>query len=341
MLSVAQVAYPLAPVTPDPAGGAEQVLAQAARAVVAAGGRSIVVGQSGSHGVGAIAAHAAERHQLDEAAQGRAFAAARRTLSALLAQARVDVLDVHAIGFERLLPERRPPTLVTLHLPLAWYAAAALSCDDMVYLPVSRSQAAAAPAGVRLLAPIPNGVDLSLYRDLPVEKGGFVLWLGRVCPEKQPHVAIEAARAADLPIVLAGPLFPYPAHVAYARDVLRPLISARARWIGPVSGEAKRRLLARARCVVVASRAEETSCLVAMEAAAAGTPVAALASGALPEIVVEGESGALADDEAGLGAAIGRALERTALRCREVASERFDATASMRARLALYQAVAR
>ena len=105
---------------------------------------------------------------------------------------------------------------------------------------------------------------------------------------------------------MAGTCFPYPSHKAHLHEELLPRLSWRRRWIGRVEGERKRHLLAAAACLLLPSKARETSSLVAMEALAAGTPVIAYPSGALPEIVEHGRTGFLVDDVAGMAKAIAR-----------------------------------
>ncbi|NHV87620.1 glycosyltransferase, partial [Escherichia coli] len=84
-----------------------------------------------------------------------------------------------------------------------------------------------------------------------------------------------------VPLLVAGALYPYPAHVDYFEREVRPLLDATRRFVGPVGFARKRRLLSAARCLLVPSLAAETSSLVAREAAACGTPVVAFPSGAL------------------------------------------------------------
>jgi glycosyltransferase involved in cell wall biosynthesis len=121
----------------------------------------------------------------------------------------------------------------------------------------------------------------------------FVLTLGRICPEKGFHLALDAARRAGLPLMLGGAVFPYPEHLKYFDEEIRPRLDGERRYLGPLGFERKRRLLAAARCLAVPSLLPETGALVAMEALASGTPVVAFPQGALTEIVTDGQNGFL------------------------------------------------
>lgn len=333
-LTVVQVAFGFAPVTADPAGGAEQVLAQCDRALCAAGHRSIVVACEGSAVTGELAAFPAG------AAPATVHAAMRERIAALVASEKPDVVHCHGLDFADHLPPPGPPVLATLHLPLDWYAAGALHpTRPRTYLqPVSVDQAARAPADVALIAAVPNGVDCDLYR--PAPKGCDLLVLGRVAPEKGFAPAIDAAKAAGASLVAAGRVFPYPEHQRYFADEVLPRLDGRRRWIGPAEGARKRRLLARARALLLPSTAPETSSLVAMEALASGTPVIAYRSGALPTIVEDGVTGFIVDDVAGMAAAIARLPAIDPAACRQAACDRFPLTRTAQAYLDLYARLA-
>ena len=190
-----------------------------------------------------------------------------------------------------------------------------------------------------LLPVIPNGVAVPDEPPTAAERG-YALCLGRICPEKGYHLAVEAAARVGVPLVIAGQLFPYEAHERYWATELAPRLGrGRARFIGPVAGAAKARLLAGARCLVVPSVAEETSSLVAMEAAAVGTPVVAFRRGALPEVVVDRRTGWLCDDVEGLAAGIARATAIDRAACWAEARARFDVRAMRAAYLTCYRAL--
>jgi glycosyltransferase involved in cell wall biosynthesis len=175
---------------------------------------------------------------------------------------------------------------------------------------------------VALLPPVPNGVDTDLYQPAAA-KQDYALVLGRVAPEKGFHHALDAAIRADVPLIAAGTLFPYPAHQRYFEEQVRPRLDDRRRWHGPAFGAAKRRLLAEARCLLVPSTAPETSSLVAMEALASGTPVIAFRSGALPTIVEHGVTGFIVDDADQMANAIGRVDAIDPAACHRAACARF------------------
>ncbi|HEY0180072.1 MAG TPA: glycosyltransferase [Dokdonella sp.] len=337
-LTVLNVAFPFAPIETDAVGGAEQVLAQLDRALVAAGHRSLVVACAGSRVAGRLVAVPRVHGAIDEQARARVQRAVRAAIARTLAATPVDLVHCHGTDYDAYLPPTPPPALVSLHLPLDWYAPAALRPRPGVHLqPVSARQARAAPHDVALLPPIENGVDLDAFAPR-VGKHGFALVLGRVCAEKGFHDAIDAAKRADVPLLAAGRVFEWPAHRRYFDAEVAPRLDARRRWIGALAGARKRRLLAAARCVLVPSRAAETSSLVAMEALAAGTAVVAYrAAGALADLVEHGVTGYLVDDVASMAAAIRNADRIDPAACRAAAAARFDARRTTAAYLALYR----
>jgi glycosyltransferase involved in cell wall biosynthesis len=173
-----------------------------------------------------------------------------------------------------------------------------------------------------------------------VEKERYALVLGRICPEKGVHIAISAAVRAGVPLVIAGKVFPYPAHLEYFEHAVRPRLDSMHRYIGPIGGKKKHRILAAARCLIVASLVPETSSLAAMEALAAGTPVVAFTRGALPEIIDHGKTGFLVSDEDEMVAAIEAADRLSPQACRAAARERFDVRRMIDGYFAAYNRIA-
>lgn len=336
-LTVLNVAYPLAPVGRDAVGGAEQVLAHIDAALVRAGHRSLVVAAEGSEVRGTLLAVARIDGPLDAAAHACAHENHRRAIASALDRHPVDIVHLHGIDFADYLPTPGVPVLATLHLPPSWYPPQALHPDrPRTWLNcVSASQHAACPPGAALLPPIPNGVPVDGHAARHARRA-FAFALGRICPEKGFHVALDAARRAGRPLLLAGRVYDYAAHRDYFRDVIEPRLDRLRRFIGPVGIERKRRLMSAARCLVVPSLVAETSSLVAMEALACGTPVVARRIGALPGIVEPGRTGFLVEDEASMADAIEAAGALSAEHCRAAARERFSVEVMTRRYIDLY-----
>lgn len=336
-LIVVSVAYPFAPVTADPAGGAEQVLAQLDRALVRAGHRSRVIAADGSRTAGALVTLPGPADEITEAHRAVVYGRLNALLEEIVRAGAADLIHLHGLDFDRYLPPPGVPVLATLHLPIDWYAPEALrpGRPRTGLNPVSADQARRAPPGIALLPPIPNGVDTDVYRPGPVKKP-YALVLGRVAPEKGFHHALRAARMAESPLIAAGRVFPYEAHRRYFDAEIAPHLDALRRWAGPVEGAEKRRLIAQARCVLIPSTAPETSSLVAMEALASGTPVIAFRTGALPEIVQHGTTGLIVDTVEQMAEAIRTVGAIDPAACRRAACARFSLERTTDAYLDLY-----
>lgn len=338
-LKVLSVAFPLAPVARDPVGGAERILSVLDAALVERGHHSIVIAPRGSSTAGTLVEIPAPRGPFDLACRERAQASVRDAIALVRRHEVVDVVHLHGLDFAAYLPAPGIPVLATLHLPAALYGAEALNPTrpDTWLVPVSASQACGM-ASAALLPPIGNGVELPSQR--PHARRGYALAMGRICPEKAYHEALDAAALAGRPLLLAGNVFAYAEHERYFQEQIAPRLDALRRWIGPISGNRKRRLLEGARCLLIPSRIAETSSLVAMEALAAGTPVIAYRTGALPEIIEDGVSGFIVDDAAGMARAIAAADRIDPERCRRAARERFAIQAMVEGYLAVYRRLA-
>jgi glycosyltransferase involved in cell wall biosynthesis len=247
---------------------------------------------------------------------------------------------MHGVDFHHYLPPAGVPVLATLHLPIDWYPAHALdpARPDTWFNCVSVTQHGNAPRLSNLLPPIENGVALQLFARHA--KRGFALMLGRICPEKGVHIAIDAAKRADVTLLIGGEVFAYEDHRRYFEEEIRPRLDARRRFLGPVGLDRKRRLLAAARCLLIPSLAEETSSLVAREALAAGTPVVAFDRGALCEAIEHGRTGYLVRDVAEMAEAIPRVEMIDPDTCRLVAQQRFSSQRMVEQYLALYHRLA-
>ena len=198
------------------------------------------------------------------------------------------------------------PVLATLHLPRSFYPPQNF-CNvprNVTFNCVSQSQVHSFADLVGLAGVVPNGiqlerflVDSGTHNGAALERREGLVWLGRICEEKAPHLALEIAARAGLPITLAGQVYPFSYHQQYFEREVVPRLGRmpNATLVTTPAAGMKCHLLRRARAVLITSLAAETSSLVAMEAAASGTPVVAFRRGALAEIVQDRVTGFLVE----------------------------------------------
>jgi glycosyltransferase involved in cell wall biosynthesis len=204
------------------------------------------------------------------------------------------------------------PLVTTLHTPPVPWLESAMQLDHgkSSFVAVSEFTARAWRHVVNS-ASILNGIDAARWPAGP--GGGPAVWSGRIVPEKAPHEAVDAARLACRPLVLAGPILDR----GYFERRLVPRLGGSVSYAGHLSQSELAELIGAAMVAVVTPTWDEPYGLVAAEAMACGTPVAAYARGALPEIVCDG-CGCLATpgDVPALAAAMRSAenLDRRAIR---------------------------
>lgn len=249
-----------------------------------------------------------------------------------------DVIHDHC-GFTALALANRmqTPLVHTLHGPFtadttAFYAHHG---HKGTLVGISQAQMASAPVGMPALDPIPNPIDLQAW-PLQERKGDYLLWIGRIRPEKGPQRAIAAARAVDVPLVLAGVIQPGQ-QAFFDREIAPHIDGDRVRFVGEVGGLAKRTLFANARGLLMPIRWDEPFGMVVVEALACGTPVIAFPEGAVPELIVEGKTGFLVKDERGMAAAIGQLSRIAARDCRTWVAENCDGDVVAAAYAATYR----
>ncbi len=248
-------------------------------------------------------------------------AASQRALDGL----ELDVVHDHTLAGPLLACTRTIPTVVTAHGPVCgdWGSYLRHVGEAVSLVAISDAQRLAAPL-LPWFGRVHNGIPVAdyIFRD---RKEGSLLFLGRMSPEKGAHIAIDAAREAGYPIVIAAKCTE-PREHAYFENQVRPRLGRDTVWVGEADAAYKKELLAHARALVFPIRWEEPFGLVLVEAMASGTPVVALRGGAVSEIVEDGVTGFVCRDPAQLPDAL-RSVERIDPRaCRRRAAARFDAS---------------
>jgi glycosyltransferase involved in cell wall biosynthesis len=322
-LRIAMVAPPYYTVPPAGYGGVEAVMADLIDALVAGGHHITLIG-AGSHGTAAqeflttydVPVPGQLGEPLPEILNAARVAKALSTVE-------VDLVHDHTVAGPLLAAGREVPTVVTAHGPVSGDLGRVYQelGPALHLVALSETQRAAAP-DLPWVATVHNAIRVDSF-PFRADKDDFALFLGRVHPEKAPHVAIDAARAAGVPLVLAGKCSE-PIEREYYRNEVEPRLGPDIQLLGVAGPDTKRDLLSRARCLLFPICWDEPFGLVLIEAMACGTPVVALRHGAVEELLRDGVTGLVVDKDSELPDAILASSSLDPGACRREAEERFD-----------------
>jgi len=193
---------------------------------------------------------------------------------------------------------------------------------EVSFVGISESQCQAMPS-LPIAGIVPNAVDIAGFPFRP-QKQDYLLCLGRVCRDKGQDAAIAVAKRAGMPIVLAGKVDAGDDRRFFDEYVLPQVDGENVRFEGEVGDERKRELVANAKAMLFPIRWSEPFGLVMIEGMACGTPVIATRWGAVPEVVNDGVTGFIVQDEDGMVDALSRLGELDPAACRAEAESRFS-----------------
>jgi len=226
------------------------------------------------------------------------------------------------------------PLVITLHhapgeLEVALWAR---HYPETPFVAISAAQAQSM-TGLNVVGIVPHAIDVAAFPFSPHARD-YLLFLGRFTEGKGVLQAIDVARRAGLPLVIAAEANDY------YREKVAPLVDgAHVIYAGEVADKAKAALLGGARALLYPVQAGEPFGLVLAEATTCGTPVAALDRGAVPEVVEDGVTGGVFDSLQALVAGLPRVLALDRRRVRAVAAERFSVERMVAGYAAVYQSL--
>ncbi len=185
------------------------------------------------------------------------------------------------------------------------------------------------------IATIHHGIDMNQF-ELDTKPGEYLLFFGRIHPDKGTAEAIDVAQRADLPLTIAGII----QDRDYFTDIVEPeLDGERIRYVGPVNSEHRNELFGGARALLHLINFDEPFGFSVVESMACGTPVITRHRGSMSEIVQNGHNGYLVGslDEAVIAADHAARIDRSAVR-RSV-EHRFSVERMVDEYVAVYQRV--
>jgi glycosyltransferase involved in cell wall biosynthesis len=186
-------------------------------------------------------------------------------------------------------------------------------------------------------ATVYHGLPNDLYRFHP-EPGGYLAFLGRICPEKRVDRAIAIAQRAGIELKIAAKIDA--ADEEYFETEIRHLLDdPLVDFIGEIGDGEKEAFLGGAAALLMPIGWPEPFGLVVIEAMACGTPVIAFPFGSMPELIEPGVNGALAEsvDQAVAAVEALSALDRAL--CRRSFEERFTTARMARDYIGVYEAL--
>jgi len=324
-MQIAQIAPLMESVPPKLYGGTERIVAYLTDELVAMGHEVTLFASGDSSTTATLEPGCVRALRLDPTVRD-SVAPLLAMLERVAQRARdFDVVHLHCdyLGYP-VLRRAGVPFLATLHgrLDLPELKSLYRVFSDVPVISISNSQRSPLPEAA-YFATVYHGLPERLL--LPGSgSGGYLAFIGRISPEKAPDLAIRIAARAGMRLKIAAKIDPVDRD--YFKAEIEPLLAQpHVEFIGEIGEHEKAEFLGNAAGLLFPIAWQEPFGLVMIEAMACGTPVIALRNGSVPEVVDDGITGFIVDDEATAARAAGQIdlLDRTLIRT--IFEQRFTA----------------
>jgi glycosyltransferase involved in cell wall biosynthesis len=338
-MKIAQVAPLFESVPPQAYGGTERVVSYLTEALVDAGHQVTLFASGDSVTRARLLPMAPRALRLDPARPDWLVWHTLMVDEVFERASQFDIIHFHTDCLHYPLARRCPtPCVTTLHGRLDLPDLRPLHAHFAAHPLVAISDSQRRPlSNANWCATVHHGLPGGLYRFQP-EPRDYFAFVGRMSPEKRADRAIEIALACDTALVIAAKVDRV--DEAYFDERIRPLLGhPLVRFVGEVGDAQKNELLGGARALLFPIDWPEPFGLVILEALACGTPVLAYSSGSVPELMLDGVTGYVVDNQvqAIAAARVIHRLDRR--RCREAFERRFTADKMAARYLQVYQAL--
>jgi glycosyltransferase involved in cell wall biosynthesis len=184
------------------------------------------------------------------------------------------------------------------------------------------------------VATVYNGIRLADFTFNPTP-GEYLVFVGRIHPDKGVHLAIEVAERTDSRLIIAGII----QDQQYFDHEIEPHLNQRIEFVGPVGPPERDRLFREARASLHLTTIPERFGLAMAESMATGTPVIGIDLGSVREVVEDGVTGFVVADLEGAVRAVERVSSLDRIACRRRVEERFSVAAMADGYIGAYRAL--
>ncbi|HET9674703.1 MAG TPA: glycosyltransferase family 4 protein [Gaiellaceae bacterium] len=340
-LRIAVLAPPWFAVPPTGYGGIEWVVSLLADGLADAG-HDVTLFASGDSRTRAKLAYVFEKAPSELI--GRTFWELQHVLSCYERFDDFDVINDHSGPPAATIGGAVPtPVVHTVHGPLTGepgrlYDAISRVSPSVGLISISLNQRKPKP-DLNWIGNCPNALDLSVYPCKP-HTGDYLLFLGRMSPDKGAHRAVAVAMELGVPLKIAGKCRE-PKEIEYFTEFVEPHLGPAhdIEFLGEVNHGQKVELLQDAKVTLFPIEWEEPFGLVMIESMACGTPVIATRWGAVPEVIEDGRTGFIVAHYRGMAAAVEKIDQIDPMECRRYVEERFAPERMVADYLRAYRAV--
>jgi glycosyltransferase involved in cell wall biosynthesis len=215
------------------------------------------------------------------------------------------------------------PTVYTHHDPIyPWYKELyeLYHTSNQHFVSISENQRRDAP-DLPYVDTIYNGIDADMF-PFSADAEDYLLFAGRIVPEKGIKEAIQVAQATNQRLLIIGPV--YPDQQGYFDQYIKPNLNDKILYLGYIEQSHLVRYYQKAKAFLMPIQWEEPFGLTMIESMACGTPVIALRRGAVAEVIKDGVTGYVVDSLAEMGEAIQKIGDIDRKACRDHVKKHFS-----------------